>query len=495
VTVVAVHNGDFDVEVLGGMRQQFVDDILRNHNVQLVWWDAGELLHETEKVLARGDELESDAAILPPGLRPFARRALDSLRVSPDRREQGFLGRFDLRAVDELIGVALPLDRETVQQGGSTSLTAGKALKPRELALRASELAIFASMVSAESNISARGLSLPTFDAVERCVCAIAEHARRFPAQSKQSAPQEPVEALQGLLMLYRRTALALRIRLEPILDVDFGLARGALSETIDYPLRTLRLLGHLAIAGLACLDEGSQERREEALLLGDAIMRLWDRNEAACASPVTDDQGIEIGAIWALLLRLDRQKEVGRTAQAVIMRLAARRVLGLPMPALYHLATEPMDDLSLRVLVEAHLKPSTRPAGFEDGGSTLLALASYLAYTFAQLAPSAMAPFDGIGNLKDRSVIRSPCFIQAWQPPVDGPDEWYAHGIFSRGFTKVFDKPDDPSLFLREFEAHAKPVNQSFAEKVGLPVLDWIAWRRWRTLPTLHTFCRPPAP
>jgi hypothetical protein len=123
---------------------------------------------------------------------------------------------------------------------------------------------------------------------------------------------------------------------------------------------------------------------------------------------------------------------------------------------------------------------------GFDDNGSTLLALAAYLAYRHGALEPASLTPLQG-----DEKGGRGskPCYVQAWRPPAEAADEWYAHPLLHWGFTKVFECLEDKARFMDEFERHAEPVMETYARWVNLPVVDLMAWKRWRTLPDYSLF------
>jgi hypothetical protein len=215
VSVIAVHNGDFDAESLGELRQQLAAE-LSTRGITLEWWDAGELSRLAHKVATRGlgDDAGIDACLFPPGVRPFARMALDSLR-RPGRR-------FDLDAVDTFIEAKLPLGREEVREGAVERLAAGTPLKALTLRRRVAELAVFAAMIRAESAASASDLTLPTFDACERIVCRIAEHAQRVGVERMGDHQKAIRASLVDVANVYMRAGDLLRDRLATLADVPY---------------------------------------------------------------------------------------------------------------------------------------------------------------------------------------------------------------------------------------------------------------------------------
>ncbi len=480
VVVVAIHNGDFDVEALGASLLELQTRLAKNNDVELLWWDAGALVELATPLLStgQGGEKGVDAGLFPPGIRPFVRLALDSLRRDPFT--------FDLRAVDDYLEERLPLVRRPVREGAAERIEAGEPMNALELRRRAAEVPLFSAMVAAESGVEVGGLTLPTLDALEHCICRVAEHAQRHEIQNRARHLKAVDDTLEALVRQYIRAARSLLTRLEPLFDLPYGLAVASTSETVDYPLRCLRLLGYLAVAGLACLELGEQD---QARLFADGVSSLWRSNDAGCESPVTDDQGIELSAVWLLLLRLDRGARAGEMASSLVNRLIARRLLGLPLPGLYQRAGVPMSDRDLRSLATAHGLGLRRAPGFEQGGSTLLALAVYVAYRHGAIEPEHLGRLHGGMRGANGEEKLAPCFLQLWQPPIDAPREWYAHTIEYRGLTWVFDNPEVREGFLAQFHEHAKTPEESYARRIGLLAVDFIAWKRWRTLPDASLF------
>src|SRR5262249_16790083 len=158
------------------------------------------------------------------------------------------------------------------------------------------EVPLFTAMLVVESRTTPQGLTLPVLDSLERCICRVAEHVQRHPETTRNKHLAKVKGTLCALLQQYVDVAQTLRERLRPLAGVEFGLAVARLSEPVDYPLRCLRFLGYLATAGLACLDLGSERNAQE---FANVIDALWESNDAACETPVTDDQLIELVAIW----------------------------------------------------------------------------------------------------------------------------------------------------------------------------------------------------
>lgn len=487
--IVPVHNGDLDERLTGTVQQTRED--LRRRGLRLWWWDAERLVRyailpsrdASQRALSRA----ADSSLFPPGVRPFARAALDSLLRDEGRS-------FDLGAVDRLLDEVLPVDRPEQGQGPGSRLAAGQPMEALELRRRLGELALFAKMVEVECRRVADDLALPSLDTLERILCRGLEHVRRIPREKFAGHDKPLLKLLRGLVDQYVARARALRRRLEPLLEAPYGLALGGPSERIDYPLRALRLSGYLAVAGLALLDRGQPR---SARRFATALDRLWKQNEAACLGPVTDDQIIEISAVLQLWRRCGMQERAVAAAHDLVLRLRWAKEFELPLPALYQHARVPMDDVDLQVLAEVHVRGwADAPPAFNDGGSTILPLALYLAHRGGVAPPS-----DVIDALKrpDAAVRSAPggaaptvrtVYLESWRPPDDAAEEWYVRELCYVGVVKVFDLADGLASMAAEFEAFNRPLPPSPAAAWGLPVVDWIAWKRFRTPPPMAIFC-----
>jgi hypothetical protein len=348
------------------------------------------------------------------------------------------------------------------------------------LVRRAAEIPLFTAMLIAESGVTGQSSTVPALDVLERCICRLAEHAHRIDA-SKKAHLERLHATLQTLLQQYVELAKTLRKRLDALRGIEYGLAIATLSEPIDYPLRSLRLLGYLAVAGLVCLNTGKDA---DAQAFAEIIDSTWASNDAACESPVTDDQVIELSAVWLLLLKVGSSTRVGQMTTSLVNRLLARRRFRLPLPALYQRASVPISDRDLRVLVTAHAFGPQASPRFVDDASTLLSTATYLAYRHGSLTSAAVQMLR-LGEQNDNGDQVLPrCSFQLWRPPADAAAEWYAHEIAYRGVAHQFQSPQEQDAFVREYEAQAVSPEESFAQRIGLQVIDLIAWKIWRTLP-----------
>ncbi|MGK3998508.1 hypothetical protein [Sorangium sp. So ce1024] len=495
VSVVAVHNGDFDSEALGAERTQLQTNLKRMHDVELEWWDANELTRLA--LLPVGEagrtlEHEADATLFPPGVRPFVRLALDSLRVRPG-------GEFDLAWVDRLLNEALPLGRREIENDSAVTLSEGPAIAPLQLRRIVGELGVFVEMMIVESKALSDGLTLPALDTIERVIVRAMEHIRRIEPDRLKRERRHLRGLMQQFVGQYLRVATVLRKRLEPLRALPYSLSVASESEPIDYPLRALRLMGYLATAGLLALDAndaGTSVASEFAATLVD----LWKTNIPACAGPVTDDQGIELGLIWELLLRLGRTQDVKEMTSEVVRRTLRRRELGLPFPTIRQFARVPMQQKDLRDLVEGVI--GGKRSAIEERASTLLPLSLYLAHVLG--IPFTNEDLTALQRARQTDDEQhEQCSIQSWQPPDDAAQEWYAHEIKYRGMTHVFQivSPKDPlgSMFgvtttadlATQFEQKAQPIKSSAAEGWELSAIDRIAWKLWRTPPPMYVFVK----
>lgn len=510
IVTVAVHNGDRDDAAIGHLIQSFLRQLrspLRQGPAKpllrraTMWWDAAALVRKILDTTPAGDgssfAQHPDASIVPPLVRPFIRMALDSLH--PDRVTRG--QDFDLTAVDLLLEQRLPCTR---QEKESTSIY--EARIHRAL----TELALVVHMIQVECDRSAGGTTLPVFDTVERILCRAVDCARGL------ETPGRPIqEDLDALIEQYLSAARRLLQKLAPIADLKYGLAIPSRGESINYPLRALRLGGHLAVAGLALLSRAARrsrkkqasrtqaaEDRAEATRIAEFLVTLWDNNPGGFLSPVTDDQIIELGLAWELWLRLGMREPVARSSGELVRRLALRKATGLPLPGLWQRARWPMQTEHIQALVEAHARGREEaPSSFNDQGSTILPLAVYLAQRLGYaLEPGLLQAF-----LPAKAAQASPgqpprgksekaaaeriwtVHPQCWQPPDDAADEWYAHGIERRGTCRVLDIT--AATFQQDFERFNRPVRATTAERLGVPVVDRMSWKLWRTPPPMALF------
>jgi hypothetical protein len=486
-TVVAVHNGDFDTERIGPQRRSLIERIEETFGIAVEWWDAERLVSLTLAPPAEADgkrlEERADPSLLPPGARPFARLALDSLARPVDAGAA-----FDLVAVDHLIESLLPL-ADTIEA-------------PR-LYRALSELGLFAGMVDVECRTlpQVRGSTLPALDTFERVLCRGLHHGSLLEQTTRRKEQPRIIELLRLLLRHYIELATRLLEHLEPVLDLDHGLAIGSPSERVDYPLRTLRLSGYLATAGAAALD---LHDRAIAQRFADALLQLFMKNTGGALSPVLDDQITELALVWDLWRRLEMEDAVRTTARELVARLLFRKNLGLPCPALWIEAGVPLDERGLRILVEAQFSRSA--PGFEDGGSLILALALYLGFRGApaEEADPWLSAFTPRTPVAERTPAvpsgeeeeGTPRVIhpQAWRPPDDASERWYGTRLAGRGTSHVFRLSVSFGEFALEFEGFNAPLPvSSRAFRWGVSAIDRMAWKVFRNPPPMTIFIRPP--
>jgi len=479
ITVVAVHNGDFDTEDLGDSRSQLCKRIKDKYDVDVQWWDANQLveisLASPTEGESQGLEELADASLFPPESRPFIRLTLDSV-VKLDTADP-----FDYSAVDRLLDVCLHNEKD-------------REITPLRLYRTLSELSLFVGMLSVQTRRKDHGNTLPVLDTIERVLCRALSVLSLIPPKGGDRYRKRIQSVLDGLVGQYVQTATSLLGRLDELLDVPDGLALPLPSERVDYPLRALRFSGYLSTAGLALLD---QNRRDEAELFASAVERLWQNNEGGCISPVTDDQIIETIGAFELLLRAGRADFVGKIAGHFVGRLAVRTQLGFPLPGLWQRASVPMSSFDLNVLIEAHSRgrQAALPT-FEDGASTLLPLAIYVAHRFGTIEDDGiLRPFlqEEQKSVQGHLFSRGPAVhAESWQPPEDAAQEWYRHGIFSRGVCKVHTLQKGAADLAQDFEAYHVPLPRSPAERDwGLVVVDRMAWKLWRTPPSAANLIR----
>lgn len=484
-TIVAVHNGDFRGDQIGDQRRTLVESIRRStEKVGVDWWDANRLVElALEPTTAKGRlEERADPDIFPPGIRPFARLAIDSLNHGTDGQ------RFDIEAVDRLIESVLP---------------SAQRIEPPRWERCVSELGLLAAMICIESSRlpNVRGSVLPALDTMERVICRAAHHIAQWGNDEPTRDQRRSAELLRLLLVKYVSFARILREHLSSVLTFERGLAIASLSERVDYPIRTLRLAAYLAIACGAALDI---EDRAEAEEFADALFLIVSNNPGGALNPILDDQVTELAIIWDAWNRLAQSERVHKTAQRVAERLYQRNIMGIPLPAIGLPADYPLNPNVIRILVEVNYR--TSPPGFEDGGSQILPLALYLGWRKAadSEADAAFAQFalDDIENDEEispkaekRQYVARHIFMQSWLPPDDASLHWYSTPLANRGTVHVYQQHNfvikkSYNDFVVEFERFNRALTaSSISSRLQLQSIDRIAWKRFRNPPPLATF------
>ena len=332
VTVVAVHNGEVRTDEIGPQFESQRDQICDRCAVELDWWDVDRLV---ELALApprsslglRALEEQADAALFPPAVRPFVRLSLDSMVRAPN----GLGETFDIDAVDRAIEQILPLGGrlDPAHDGSGSGLSTGEPITVQDLYRKSSELALFAAMLQVECTRIAAGTTIPVLESIPRILCRIMDHLRRLSSAQVQGFKRKFHSLMAELIDRYIDSAQTLLDRLQPLLDTEYGLALPHDSERIDYPLRALRLASYLSLAGLACCDRDTDAHRGRAEIFADALSRLARRNPGGFWNPVTDDQIIEISALWMLWLQTGRHTQAAQSAARLLRRLSLRKRLG----------------------------------------------------------------------------------------------------------------------------------------------------------------------
>lgn len=483
-TVVAVHNGDFRADQVGDLRRSLLESLPRvAHGVDFQWWDANRLVDlalAPTKERARLDE-HADPDLFPPGVRPFARLAIDSLVHGTNGT------RFDIDAIERLIDTALP-KADNVDQG--------------RWERSVSQLGLLAAMIDVEARrlTNVHGSTLPGLEVLLRVICRAAWHVALWGDSQPTREQRYAVDLLQLLLSQYTGIARRLRRHLGSVLQLDRGLAVASLSEQIDYPIRSLHLASHLAIAGGAALDIGD---RKEAEAFADALHQLVMRNPGGALSPVMDDQITELALIWDIWRRLGQDARIRDTAQELANRFSLRRAFGLPLPALGLSAEIPPDPRAMRILVETNYR--REPPGFEDGGSQILPLALYLGWrdldiaeadrAFSRLVFGSTNSASSESNDKQAGTTSRTIYLQSWLPPDDAPRLWYSEPLAHRGTAHVYRLQVYPmgrsfTDFVNEFERFNRSLPiESIAVRLGLESIDRMAWKRYRNPPPLALF------
>lgn len=465
-TVVAVHNGDVDTEAIGAQVEQFRKGLKRyagDVDLDTDWWDARRLvdLALTTPQPDSGHRLDdrADASIFPPLVQPFARLALDSLQKPDGVRS------FDYGVLDLLIESWLPLGRTPGPDG---RLSAGEALGGAAIYVTVTEMALFAHMLEVECRRVGQRNTLPVLETLLRIQCRVIEHLRRVPSTKISKERRRLRDTLALITEQFVAQATLLLDRLESVAGAPNGLAvLPASGERVSFPMRALRLCGYVAVAGLAV--EGPQARS-----LAERLHKVALANPGGVLFPVTDDQVIELGLVFELLLRAGLRAECAQLARSLVERLGQRRTEGLPLPGIRQLATWPPNELDIRILVAAHVLGAKVAPGFVDATSTILTLALYLGH---RLATITEIPWQHMPHL------------QTCQPPQDAADEWYVRRL-TRGTARTYLKEalDLPRL-VTAIEAATQPLPATPAAQWDQPAVDRMAWLLWRTRPPFAVF------
>jgi hypothetical protein len=472
-TVVAVHNGDVRITQIGDQRSSLIRRIQEVYGCDVDWWDAPRLVNLVlEAQTESGAPLteRASAGLFPPGVRPFARLAIDSLA-------HGHFGaRFDLDAVDRLVDSVLPI------VDGAQDL--------RDWERTVSELGLLVAMIDVECKArpEAKGTTLPGFEAAERVLCRAMGRGGAIDDLPKSSVKKRVTELLVLLLRQYVALGERLVEHLTPVLGVMRGLALPVNSEPIDYPLRTLRLAGYVAAAGAVARDLGNVDlARRFASVLKD----IFHNNPGGALSPVTDDQVVELALCWDLWRSLGDPEEARSSARSLVERLLWRRSSRRRLPALYLEAGVPIDDRALRILVKAAFARG-RVSGYADDGSLTLALAIYLGWatTPGEEADAVIEVVAGEVSGEGPTSSSSRIHVQCWLPSDKDPLAWYHKKLADTGTSHVLRLEGGFVGFVREFERFNRALTvPSSAHALGLGAIDRIAWKRFRNPPPLAIF------
>lgn len=451
MTLVAVHNGDRDKEKVGVLIEADLQRIRDRNDCKTEWWDAEKLTSLIMEVTDEDPTTGTSTALFTPRIQPFIRLALDSLR--PERGRQG--AGFDYAAIDTLL---VPV-RE--------SETAAR------LERRVDELGLLVALLEAETERVANGNSLPVLETIERILCAAMGRAVVVCPKIKRSLRR----AFEALLKTYEVVAERLRAKLHAVAHHPTGLALPSRAEPIDYPSRLLRLSGYLAVAGLRMTQRG---RPASARRMAKTLALLWKNNASAAHTPLTDDQQIELLLVLELWTAAGRHPLVRRTCAKILHRLATRRALGLPLPAVRLRSPLPMPRSDIATLVGAHRHLRSARMTFDDSASTLVPA---LLYLNDRLGGS----FDATAR---QQLLQGPpaLSLQVWQPPTDAGNRWYTEAIEHDGNAFLMMRSAASTTpFADEFEEAAVAIDASMAERNKLAAVDRMGWKQTRTPPSMH--------
>jgi hypothetical protein len=285
VVVIAVHNGDVRQSEIGPQFRAALGQIGQKGSIDRIeHWDADALVRMAIGPIQLEEPVdELDDTLFPPYVRPFVQRALASLIPSTTSENIVADTDFDYAALSQLIEVELPLaglerGRALRKRKPGARLSAGPEMRPDRLLRQLAELGLFCSILQSECNRNSRDLSppvlLPVFDSIERILSRAMEHIRRLNDGNWMGRKRLVKRWLRLLLEQYVSLAKDLSERLETIADLPYGLAVPSFpGETVNYPIRTLRLSSYLAIGASAAqqLDSGLTAQKQDFPVQVDA--------------------------------------------------------------------------------------------------------------------------------------------------------------------------------------------------------------------------------
>lgn len=452
VVVVAVHNGDVMRDRVGNQIDDWMERTEKDFGARPQWWDADRLVEMTAAVLEENFN-DASADFFPPQSQILLRLAFDSLAREPHG------ARFDDRAIDQWLDLRLP-----------------SSAPPQKLQLERAlrELALVAGMLAEACRLSEARHALPVLDTVRKMLCrALAVGAN--------------AQLLQPLLEQYLGAAEQLGNEIRPALGSSVGLALGAPSEAVDYPLRCFRIAGHLAGAGLVAMDlDRSITQRE---LISSTVEQLLGQ-VGGLTTPLTDDQVIELLAIATFLFRHGvAHSAPSQFIEALFRRLMARSrrtpKARIPLPATWILARQPLPPEDLDRLIRAVIFGDDQV--YETGGSLLLPAV----FLMAQQVGLAMTD-DDVHHFApqkkkepdDTVASFQAVYFQAWLPGTTVWEGWYKETLWAHGTTRVLNTQS--LVHLMDEIKNLPNLDPSPAQKIGLPALDWLAALLWRNPPPL---------
>ena len=462
VMIVAVHNGDMESDLKGWWLSKWKTKFLKDYEVTLDWWSADRIvdLLITPSLSGRGLGEENDVSIFPPACRAYVRSVVDSVRISEGSH-------IDMFALRHYTKTAMSTDGDEKQD---------------RLLLRAcSEMALVVHMIDLESRANAHGTCVPALSAIEHMICAILAHSSN--QGGKKISMKALRESIGQLIVLYTEQASAFAQKLRGLQSHLYGLAMSGESEVIDYPLRTLRIISTLALAGLMSLEVGN---KSEADSLADLCASLWCSNRGAASGPIADDNIIELSILWELWLKTDRVSVAVQTAAEVVVGFCQRMCQGYPLPTYSESASWPMMDSDVEALVGAY-NGTPEGAHVVFSTSATLPLAVFVGWREAPVEISQLLfkLNEAADQRFDHKQQQPAWHTFAWVPPDEAVNQWYEKKIINAGVAEDFSLENIPS-FVSLYAEFNTAIAPSIADKLGFPSLDRVAWRLHRTYPVL---------
>ena len=373
------------------------------------------------------------------------------------RRTLAFIGEpdADLGAFQALVGKAV-----TEMPTGSSS----SDKKARVKVFRALRLGVSAAYRWGLEEGNTRPALLLAEYTVLRVWGALARHGLTHPLSNE-------VREARACLAAWREASDAYLRAVALACQIQDGLYGHSSAEAVEYPLRTFEVMGHLAVAGLDCLERAGYETgaaaadlRARARDLAELLAQTIEHNSSALHPPY-DEHAIEVTLVGLLLALTGRGPDAGVYVRRLANRVLAAKQLGQPGVPLFRASYDHLSDLALG------LRQPELPS------SLLLPRLAELALVL------------GDDSLYDhvQSVVQTvfpATHLQVWYPDDNTDPAIYDGGGTDTGFTLApIDLAPDATTARADLLAAPQDARPPYSSDVhGMGVLSLLASRRFRT-------------